>query len=237
MKKLLVAIFIVMLSLSVCFAAEEETEIREFTSDEIGNKEELQAVTKELGHALSIPIMSSADPLGDTGFSIALEASSYELDEAAETLDYSNMFITRGHFIKGLPYNLDIGLGLSQVHESNISSFGVELRWAPLKDDGATPAVGLRATHSKLGGVENLDLATTTLGAEVSKSFAIVTPYAGVELLSSTGEVINEKWGRVTESSANMLLGCNLSLAMIDIALQAEFAENAMYTAKFGVSF
>ncbi|MFC1855683.1 hypothetical protein ACFL2A_04005, partial [Thermodesulfobacteriota bacterium] len=227
------AILIVILTSSICFAG-----LKDLETTDIADREELKRITKEIGHAISIPTMSSADPYGLTGFSIGVEASTYKLEEAKDVLDDTSMVMTRAHVIKGLPFDIDVGLEYSKAYSSNIRAFGGELRWAPLTDGVATPAIGLRVTHSKLGGVDNFNLQTTTFGAEVSKSIVgVVTPFAGAQYLSSKGEVTNSTWGSVTENDTALFVGFNVSLLIIDITLQADYAENTMYTAQFGVGF
>ena len=52
----------------------------------------------------------------------------------------------------------------------------------------ATPALGVRATYSKLNGIDDFDLQTAGIDATISKGFLFLTPYAGAGMLWIDGK-------------------------------------------------
>jgi hypothetical protein len=81
---------------------------------------------------------------------------------------------------KGLPLGFDVGALYSKVPGTDISFWGVQARYAILKGGVTQPAVGVRASYTKLNGVDELDLHTKGLDISASKGFAMFTPYIGV---------------------------------------------------------
>jgi hypothetical protein len=232
MKRIFLSVFMVLLSVTLCYAGKNDINAAAITTSDA-----LKDLTKEVGYAIAIPSMTSADPMGITGFDIGVEASSYKLDAAKNFFDDSSLLLTRVHIQKGLPFDIDIGLEFSEAYESNIKSIGGEIRWGVFGDGLATPAVGLRATYSKLDSVTDVDITTYTLGAQISKEVLFITPYAGTTYISSKGEVENSGLESEKETSSNVYVGVNFSLLVINLALQADISDNTMYTLKFGVGF
>jgi hypothetical protein len=89
---------------------------------------------------------------------------------------------------KGLPLSIDVGVMYAAVPNSNVQLFGAELAYAVMDGGVALPSVGLRATYSKLLGVDELDVQTAGIDATISKGFVIVTPYAGLGALYTDGK-------------------------------------------------
>ena len=66
----------------------------------------------------------------------------------------SYLYLPKIRVRKGLPLGIDIGAMYSYVPDSNIKLYGFEISKAILEGSMATPAVGIRATYTKLAGVE-----------------------------------------------------------------------------------
>ena len=88
---------------------------------------------------------------------------------------------------KGLPlngsnqsWNLDAGLSLSKVVDADITVVGANLRWGFVEERQWLPAMSLRLAVSKLVGVDQLALKTTSYDIGMSKSFYLFTPYIGI---------------------------------------------------------
>jgi len=131
--------------------------------------------------------MIPSEPLGLTGFDVGVSISGTRLrhrgllERASSGSDFSStlpLASVRVH--KGLPYGIDIGAAYSTVPGTEIGVIGGEMRWAFIEGSAAIPAVALRGTATKLVGVDQLDLETTSLDVSVSKGFLNVTPYGGV---------------------------------------------------------
>ena len=92
----------------------------------------------------------------------------------------STLLVPSLRFVKGLPFNIDLGLSYSRVPSAEIDLWGGELRWAILEGSAATPAVAVRGTYTKLSGVDQLKMHTYSADVSISKGFVGITPYAGV---------------------------------------------------------
>jgi hypothetical protein len=145
-----------------------------------------KSLTHELGSALSYKNVAPAEPLGITGFDIGVEAEAVNISKES---DYwrsatgnnapSVYLIPKLRVRKGLPFGIDVGAMYSYVPDSNIQLLGAEVSKAILEGSAATPALGVRATYTRLINVGSLDFQTVGIDASVSKGFLFITPYAG----------------------------------------------------------
>jgi hypothetical protein len=215
----------------------------------------LKSLGKEAGAALGYKNMAPAAPLGITGFDIGAEIEFISIEsnssywKAAFNDDApSYLFFPKIRVRKGLPFGIDIGAMYSYVPGSNVKLYGAELSKAIFDGGVATPAVGVRATYTKLAGVSDLGLQTFGVDASVSKGFLIVTPYAGAGLMWVN---IEAKGDLKTKSQA---LGINLNsenitvprvfgglkispLPLLGITLEAEYAVRPIYSVRAALSF
>ena len=155
--------------------------------------------------------------------------------------DFPEMLpIPRLHVQKGLPFGIDLGAIYSSIPSTNISLWGGEVKWAFLKGSIATPAVALRGTYTKLNGVDNLDLNTMGYDISISKGFAILTPYAGVGQVKIESDPKNIPFTSLrTESitETKYFAGLRVSLGLINMVAEADFAEVPAYSLKLGIGF
>jgi len=155
---------------------------------------DFHALVKDMGAALSYKNVAPAAPLGILGFDVGLEATGLDLGGSAAwdaiTGDKGSAFVVvpKLRARKGLPLDLDVGAFYSAIPSSNVQLFGGELSWALLSGGAALPAIGLRATYTKLLGVSELDVQTFGVDAAISKGFLIFTPYAGLGALYTDGK-------------------------------------------------
>lgn len=208
---------------------------------------EFRRFSEDLGAALSYKAMSPAEPLGITGFDVALEVTNTALENPAafnnatsssESMD--NLPLPKLHAHKGLPGGVDIGALYSEVE--NISLLGAELKYAILKGNTALPAVAIRGTYSKLSGVDQLDFETMGGELSVSKGFAMVTPYAGIGQVRVTSTpkqqaaVVGLREEKFTHDK--IFLGVNVNLGLLNIGLEGDKTGDATsYGAKLGLRF
>jgi hypothetical protein len=148
---------------------------------------EFRLLSEDLGAALSYKPIIPSEALGITGFDLGVAVSGTQLKNALLLSKAANgdavrttMPLVSARVDKGLPANLDIGVVYTAVPGTDIRAYGGELRWAILPGSTAVPAVALRASGTKLNGVDQLSLTTYGLDVSVSKGFAIFTPYGGV---------------------------------------------------------
>jgi hypothetical protein len=210
-----------------------------------------RSLSKEAGAALGYRNMAPAAPLGITGFDIGAEVSAVNISKnsnywsAAFNKDApSYLYIPKIRARKGLPFGIDVGAMYSYVPDSNIKLYGAELSKSILDGSAATPAVGVRATYTRLAGVNDLALQTYGIDASVSKGFLFLTPYAGAGMLWINSEAKgNLKTLVPTLATENISVprvfgGLKISpLPLLGITIEAEYAERPIYSLKAGISF
>lgn len=198
--------------------------------DDLGalNQREFLRFSEDLGAALSYKALAPAEPLGVTGFDIGVEVSATQLENSdlfervTDDSDLDTVLIPKVHLHKGLPFGIDVGLMYAAIPDSNVNLTGAELRYAFIEGGVAMPAVALRGTWSRMGGVDQLDLETRGLELTVSKGFAMLTPYAGV------GQVWVDSEPNVTGlddesfTLGKYYVGANLALGLVSIGLEVD---------------
>lgn len=145
-----------------------------------------KSLSRELGSALSYKNVAPAEPLGVTGFDIGIEATAVDISKEASYWQAATgnnapsvYVIPKLRVRKGLPFGIDVGAMYSFVPDSNIQLLGAEVSKAILEGSAATPALGVRATYTRLVNVGTIDLQTVGVDASISKGILIFTPYAG----------------------------------------------------------
>lgn len=154
-------------------------------------------VAKDLTAALNYKALGPAEPSGLTGFSIGAFGSyvPVENEDAWETLtgDAPGEITMAGiSASKGLPFGVDVGAFYGAVPGTDGSLFGAELRYAVWKGGIASPAVVVRASYTKLSGVDDIDYDSTGLDISISKGFTLLTSYAGAGMVFGTVDAADE---------------------------------------------
>lgn len=207
---------------------------------------EFRLLSEDLGAALSYKGLVPAEPLGITGFDagVAVTATSLKnvelLERAASGSNVPKTVpVPSLRIYKGLPLNIDAGLSYATIPGTNVKTLGGELRWAVLPGSTTLPAVAIRASMTRLQGVDQLKLQTQGLDVSVSKGFAMATPYIGVgvnRVKSSPQGVPN-----LAEESFNqnkIFGGVNLNFGLANLALEADVTDSrTSYGMKFGFRF
>ncbi len=217
-------------------------------ADDIDNlgallQSQFTGLTEDLGAALSYKPLTPAEPLGITGFDIGIAASATRLEHVAafNQASSSNDFpsttpVPSVRIHKGLPLNIDVGVMYSAIPDSNIRSWGGELRYAVLGGNVAMPAIGIRAAYTKLTGVDQLDFDTRSVDVSISKGFAILTPYAGFGKVWTTATPdASTGLSEVSPSLDKLFVGANLNFGLFNLALEADRTGDAdSYGVKVG---
>ena len=208
---------------------------------------EFNEFVKEFGTALWFNPMAPAETLGVIGFDISIETSltdvgnekSYWKKIFNDGDTYSYIPVPRLHVQKGLPFNIDVGAMYVAVPDSNIKIWGLEAKYAFLEGSVVSPAVSIRASYSKLQGVNELSMDTKSLDLLISKGFVMFTPYAGVSLIKIHGSENSDliTLNDVDESERRVLMGLQLSLFPLIINAEASFGNVPQYALKFGMRF
>jgi hypothetical protein len=216
---------------------------------------EFKDLSKEAGAALGYRNMAPAAPLGITGFDIGLEASAINIENNSSYWKSafgddapSYLIIPKIRARKGLPFGIDVGAMYSYVPDSNIKLYGAELSKSILDGTMATPAVGVRATYTKLAGVNDLGLHTYGVDASVSKGFLFLTPYAGAGMmwinseakghLKTYSQTLGVNLNSETITVPRFFGGLVISpLPLLGITAEAEYAVRPIYSLKAAISF
>jgi hypothetical protein len=205
---------------------------------------EFKLLTEDLGAALSYKSLSPAAALGITGFDLSLSVSGTSL-ESVTTWEKSTggdsipstLPVPMLRVAKGLPLNIDIGAFYLQIPSTNVRLYGAEARWAFIEGGAATPAIALHATYSKVTGVEQLNLKTTSMDISISKGFTVITPYGGIGQVWTDATPVNVpllKSESLTQTK--YFVGLNLNLGLPNLAFEADQTGGiTSYSAKFGL--
>lgn len=212
-------------------------------------------IVREAGIITAYRGIAPAEPLGLLGFDVGVESTFVDIDtstwepiiDAGDSDPPSVLPIPRIHVRKGLPFNIDVGASYSQIPDSNIEILGGEVQMALLEGTMATPALSVRGHYSTLEGVDDLDIETYGVDAVVSKGFAMLTPYAGTGILEIDGKYTGDnsalRPGGIFEledqskSETRVFGGVQISLAVLAITLEAEYAEVPSYSGKLSINW
>ncbi|MDD2273460.1 MAG: hypothetical protein PHP95_05350 [Desulfuromonadaceae bacterium] len=214
-------------------------------------QDQFKSLTKEAGAALGYRNMAPAEPLGILGFDIGAELSAVGIDKNSSYWSSafgndapSYLVIPKIRARKGLPFGIDVGGMYSYVPSSNIKLYGAEISKSILDGTAATPALGIRATYTKLSGVSDLSLQTYGVDASVSKGLLFITPYAGAGILWINSEAKGNLKALVptleSESTTVPRLFAGVKITpfpLVGITAEAEYAERPIYSLKAAISF
>ena len=188
---------------------------------------EFSALSKDLAAATSHKPMEPAAPLTLAGFDLSAGVSSTNTQAGnawnkASGEGMGQLLQTKISATKGLPWGLDIGGFVSKFPNSNATASGFHAKYALLEGGVISPALALRTSYSRMGGVSQMDLSNTTLDVLVSKGFVGFTPYAGLGTVRSNAKV-NGVAGLNTESFSQAKSFVGVSLNMMLVNLSAEY--------------
>jgi len=194
------------------------------------SQSDFRTLSEDLGAALSYKPVTPAAPLGTTGFDMGIELTQTDMSKSSalwskitnDGSTISKMFVPKLHIDKGLPAGIDIAAFYSRIPSTGITLAGGELRYAVLPGGITRPAVAVRGSYTRLGGVDQLSLDTKGLDISISKGFAMFTPYAGVGQVwvKSTANVASLAAEDLTQGK--MFAGANLNLGFSNVAAEVD---------------
>jgi hypothetical protein len=217
------------------------------------SQEKFSDFAKDLTLALDHKPMVPAEPLGVTGFDIGVAISNTKFSNSSlnnvDLLPVANalqMLNVQAH--KGLPMGFDVGAAYSVGVGGNISTLAYEVSYAILDGSVALPAVAVKYTATSLDGVSVLSYKSSAFEIGVSKGFAILTPYAGIGLVSSTVDtdgsnvdtdlISKVPLNKVTADATKTYIGVNVNLTAFDLLLDVTNIGDASTTSfKLGFRF
>jgi len=210
------------------------------------NQNEFRLLSEDLGAALSYKPLIPTTPLGVTGFDLGLAVTSTKLENSAVLNkagagDISDVVVPSLRFHKGLPFGIDFGLMYGAVPSTNVKLLGAELRYAVVEGGAAMPAIGIRGSHTKLSGVDQLDFNTSGVDLSISKGFLMFTPYAGIGKVwaaSTPKDIPASTLSKESFSVNKAFVGVNLNFGLVNIAVEGDrTGEASTYGAKLGFRF
>lgn len=214
----------------------------------LGVQGDFRVFSEDLGGALSYKPVAPGEPLGLLGFDVGLEITATDLQgskiyqRATGSSDNTDfLLVPKLHVHKGLPLRLNVDAFYSTVPDSNIELFGGALGFSLLEGGVATPALTVRATATKLSGVDGFDLDTQGVELTISKGFALFTPYAGVGRVHVTSEPTGIAALGLRKESFDLdkiYAGLNINLGLLNLAFEADkTGDAASYSGKLGFRF
>ncbi|PUE33013.1 hypothetical protein B9Z35_05680 [Limnohabitans sp. Jir61] len=205
------------------------------------NQTEFLSLSKDLAATTNTKAIEPAAPLGITGFDVSASASltNTQAGAAWSKVSGSNMdhlTQTKLSLSKGLSGGWDVGGFVSKVSSTNVSATGMHVKYALLEGNAITPAIAVRASHSRMGGVSGMELNNTGLDVLISKGFVGFTPYAGVGTVYSNAKATGKNDESFTQSKSFVGVSWNIVL----LNLSAEYdrtGKNSSVGIKAGVRF
>lgn len=236
----ILGLFLFVFSISGAYAGGNDIQLKAMAQSEFKD------LSTEVGLLISYVPLAPAEPLGVLGFDIGIEmtgakisaGSSFWKAAVSDGTPPDYIVLPRLHVQKGLPFGIDVGAVYSTVPGSNISLYGGEIKWAVMKGSIVSPAVAVRGTYTTLSGVHDLDVSTYGLDASVSKGFGPFTPYGGIgQVWIDTAENAGLGLDDVSTSATKVFAGAKFKILVLSIALQADFSDVNMYSARANFSF
>ena len=210
----------------------------------IPTQSDSRAVSEELTAAYSYKGLNPTEAMGITGFSVGamgsytgVENKQAFKDLTGENVDFLGMVGAAAN--KGLPLGFDVGAYYNIAPETNIKSYGGNVRWSYLDGNAVLPAVGVRLAATKLVGIDSFDLTTYSADVSISKGFLFITPYIGA------GQVrgISDPHGyptlqKETVNHNKVFGGARITLGLLELTAEADkTGDNLSYNLMLGLGF
>jgi hypothetical protein len=246
MKRIILAVMMLFIIAVPAFAKTDITLPSGF------NQEDFKGLSRDLGLAISYMPLATAEPLGFPGFDLGIEATSVSIDNNASYWTKisnvpgnddipSSLVLPKLHVQVGLPIiAIDLGVVYGQAPSTDIKYVGYEVKWAILKGGVAMPAIAIRGAYTTLSGIDEIDISTTSADIEISKGFAMFTPYAGYGMVWIDSK---EKSAAVTLQDESLneskwYLGCKLTFfPLLNLVAEADFAKVNAYSLRLNLHF
>jgi hypothetical protein len=229
------------LTIVASLALSAQANAADLTSFNALSQTEFLALSKDLAASTSTKAMEPAAPLGISGFdvsgSVALtntQAGGAWSKVSGDSMDQLTQ--TKLSVSKGLSGGWDVGGFVSKVSSTNVSATGVHVKYALLEGNAITPAIALRGSHSRMGGVSGMTLNNTGLDVLISKGFVGFTPYVGLGTVYSMAKAT----GKSDESFSQAKSFVGVSWNILLVNLSAEYdrtGKNSSVGFKAGARF
>ena len=202
---------------------------------------EFLALSKDLAAATNTKTMEPAAPLGMTGFDVSLSSSLTKTQAGSvwQTVNgnqVDNLVQNKLSLSKGLHGGLDLGGFVSKGTNTNISVVGAHAKYALVEGNAILPAIAVRASHSRMGGVSDMSLNNTGFDVLISKGFVGFTPYAGVGTVHTSAKATGKTDESFTQSKS--FVGVSLNILLLNLSAEYDrTGKNSTMGLKAGVRF
>lgn len=190
---------------------------------------EFRDFSEDVGAAASYKGLVPAESMGITGFDVSLAIGATEvannsvLRKAASGNSIPSAVPSVSlRAIKGLPFNVDVGVSLTRLPSTGVQALGGEVRWAFIEGGAVTPAVAARLALSTLSGVDQLKLRTQSLDISTSKGFGPLTPYAGIGVVRVNASAPGTTLARENSSLSKVFAGLNVAYAPLALGFEID---------------
>jgi hypothetical protein len=207
------------------------------------NQAEFRAFSEDVSSAISHKGLIPSEGLGITGFDIGAAVGATEvahrdtLRKAAggasipKAVPYASLRV-----VKGLPFDIDIGVVQTSLYDTDVRATGGEIRWAFIGGSTVLPAVAVRLAGSKLSGVRQLEMRTVSADVSISKGFLFLTPYAGVGTVQTRSRAPGTSLAAENFRQDKVFAGVNIALVPLAINVEADrTGEATSYGIKFAL--
>lgn len=214
----------------------------------LGVQNDFRQLSEDLGAALSYKPVAPGEPLGLLGVDVGIEVTATDLQGSnvyqrvtgdSNNTDY--LLVPKLHVHKGLPWRLNVDAFYSTVPDSNIELLGGAIGYSLIEGGVTLPALTVRASATKLSGVDGLNLDTQSVELTISKGFALLTPYAGIGRVRVTSEPTGIAALGLRKESFDLdkiYAGLNINFGLMNLAFETDkTGDAASYSAKFGFRF
>ncbi len=199
---------------------------------------EFKKASQELGGAVAYRNVAPASALGVGGFDLGADvsamdiSSSYQIDNSS----YARLYMTRARARVGLPWGVTVGGMLGWSPNTLTKMYGLEVGKEILSDGVVTPALGIRGTYSRLGGLDGLSLYSWGGDVTVSKKILFLTPYVGLGLqwINSAFTALPRQEFRQMRYFGGLQI---IPFPLLRVTAEVEREVKWAYTLKVGVGF
>jgi hypothetical protein len=210
------------------------------------SQSEFRMLAEDLSATLSYKPLQPIEPLGFPGFDIGLAVTGTKLKHqdlfaraTGETDFPSTAVVPSLRASLGLPLNLDLSAMYASVPKTGVTLAGGALSWAAYAGSTWIPAIGVRASYTKMFGVDQLDFNSSTLDASLSKGFGPFTPYLGAgKVWSKSTPESTTGLKPETISQTKVFAGIGVKITVVNFVVEYDrTGYNNTYGAKLGLRF
>jgi hypothetical protein len=210
------------------------------------SQQEFRLFSEDLSSALSYKPLKPTAPLGFPGVDIGVAVTATKLknrelfQRATGESDFpSTAYVPSLRAGVGLPANFDVAVSYSSVPKTGISLWGGALSWAFVPGNAALPAVGVRASYTRMFGVDQLEFNSTGLDASLSKGFGPLTPYLGAgKVWAASTPASTTGLRRESFSQTKVFAGLGVNIAVLNLVAEYDrTGKDNSYGLKLGLKF